>query len=60
MERIVGEFVDRAKKKRLGERFNMFLSASREQYLDRAAEGAGLTKSEYVRELIEKDKVKTA
>ncbi len=56
----MGEFVDRAKKKRLGERFNMFLSASREQYLDRAAEGAGLTKSEYVRELIEKDKVKTA
>lgn len=37
----------------------MFLSASQGQYLDRIAEVSGLTKSEYMRELIEKDKAKT-
>ena len=58
VEELVGEFVERAKKKRLGERFNMFLSASQEQYLERIARENGVAKSEYLRELIDKDKMK--
>lgn len=56
VEEIVGEFVDRAKKKRLGERFNMFLSVPQKQYLEKRAKEEEMTKSEYLRELIDQDK----
>ena len=54
----MGEFVERVKKKRLGERFNMFLSTSQDQYLEKRAQEDGVTKSEYLRELIDQDKIK--
>ena len=58
IEEIVGEFIDRVKKKRLEERFNMFLSTSQGQYLEKRAREEGMTKSEYLRELIDRDKMK--
>ena len=58
VERIVGEFVERSRKKRLGERFNMFLSISQDQYLEKRAREEGVTKSEYLRELMDQDKMK--
>lgn len=57
VEEIVGEFVQRVKKKRLGERFNMFLSATQEGYLEKRSEEEGMTKSEYLRWLIDRDRM---
>ena len=56
VEEIVGEFVRKAKRELLGLRFNCFLSASEVEYLGKRAGEEGVSKSEYLRELIDKDK----
>lgn len=56
VEEIVAEFVQMAKKKRLGERFNMFLSKAQETYLEKRAKDEGITRSEFLRQLIERDR----
>ena len=57
VEEVVAEFVERVGKKTLGERFNLFLSAVQEEYLEHASREKGISKSEYVRNLIDKDKL---
>lgn len=52
---IVGEFIRKAKKELLSERFNCFLSPSQVQYLKKSSEEKNMNMSEYLRELIEKD-----
>lgn len=56
VEEIVAGFVKRSKKESLGERFNMFLSAGQTEYLKKRAKESGMTGSEYLRELIDKDR----
>ncbi|MBN2101049.1 ribbon-helix-helix domain-containing protein [Candidatus Dojkabacteria bacterium] len=52
---IVQEFINRVRKGVLTERFNFFLSPAQLQHLKISSQKTGITKSEYLRSLIEKD-----
>lgn len=53
---VVEEFVDRARRELLGERFNCFLSISQVQHLEAGAKEQGVNMSEYLRMLIDRDR----
>lgn len=57
LDRIVAEFISLVSKERLDERFNCFLSSRQMDYLESAAAKKGVNKSEYLRMLLNKDKV---
>lgn len=56
IEEIVENFINFVKKGQLSERFNLFLSPSQLQYLEKKAKEEKVNKSEYIRNLIEEDK----
>ena len=56
VEEVVAEFVKRARREFLKERFNLFLSAAQVKYLHKQAAAAGIPSSEYLRELIDRDR----
>jgi len=53
---IIEEFITKAKKGHLTERFNLFLSPTQTLHLEVASQKVGLNKSEYIRQLIEEDR----
>lgn len=56
VEEVVVDFIERAKKERLSERFNCFLSPRQLEYLDKVAAKQSIGMSEYVRLLIDNDR----
>lgn len=54
---IVIDFIVKNKDELLSQRFNMFLSKSQVNYLDKMSKTKGFNKSEYLRELLENDMV---
>jgi predicted DNA binding CopG/RHH family protein len=56
IEEIVSEFLQKVKGERLEHRFNMFLSDSQLVYLEEMADKEGINKSEYLRNLLDKDR----
>jgi len=56
VEEIVEEFLNKIKERKLEVRFNCFLSETQDSYLSKKAKLTGVNKSEYLRNLIEKDK----
>lgn len=52
---IIETFINKSKKDVLSERFNMLLSKSQVKFLESRAKSFGLNRSEYIRELIERD-----
>jgi len=56
---IIMKFVDTAKKSILSERFNFFLSPGQSEYLDEVSKKHGMNQSEYLRKLIDQDKLGT-
>ncbi|HCS79154.1 MAG: hypothetical protein UX65_C0004G0048 [Parcubacteria group bacterium GW2011_GWB1_46_8] len=57
IEGIVAKFVETAQKSLLSERFNLFLSPSQVRYLRESSRKYGLNQSEYLRKLIDQDKI---
>jgi len=57
IEEIVQKFIDTAKKSLLSERFNFFLSPSQLTYLSEVSKKQGVNQSEYIRKLIDQDKL---
>jgi len=56
VEEAVEEFLARMKGRKLEVRFNCFLSEAQDNYLSKKAKMVRMNKSEYLRELLEKDK----
>lgn len=56
VEEIIEEFLSKIKGRKLEVRFNCFLSEAQDNYLSKKAKLAGINKSEYLRELLEKDR----
>lgn len=56
VEDIITEFIHSTSNRLLSERFNLFMSPSQLDYLDKAARAENIGKSEYLRELLEKDR----
>ncbi len=54
---IIEEFIALAQKDMLKERFNLFLSESQTQYLDEISKKEEMNKSEYIRALIDRDRL---
>ena len=54
---IISKFVETAKRSLLSERFNLFLSPSQLKHLKEVSKKHGLNQSEYLRRLIDKDKI---
>lgn len=57
IDEIVKNFIDAASKSLLNQRFNFFLSPGQLKYLEDVAKKQGLNKSEYIRKLIDQDKM---
>ncbi len=55
VDEIIETFIKRAQKNILSQRFNLFLSPSQIQYLEKNATERKMNKSEYLRALIDKD-----
>lgn len=58
IDEIVEDFVVKVNKNTLTERFNCFISSSQVQHLQSRAASEGVNMSEYVRELIDRDRKK--
>lgn len=56
IEEIITNFINSTSSKLLSERFNLFISPSQLDYLDKAARSENIGKSEYLRRLLEKDR----
>jgi hypothetical protein len=56
VDELIDDFVDKARKELLIERFNCFLSISQVQHLEGAARDHGVNMSEYLRILIDADR----
>ncbi len=52
---IVDDFLKKASKKLLSVRFNMFISEEHEDYLEKQSKTYEMSKSEYIRKLLEED-----
>lgn len=57
VEDIIRDFINSTSNKLLSERFNLFMSPSQLDYLDKAARSENIGKSEYLRGLLEKDRI---
>jgi hypothetical protein len=55
IDEIIADFIHRHNKGHLSERFNLFLSPRQVAYLEKVTKNKGINKSEYLRDLIEKD-----
>lgn len=57
IEELIDAFLKKVKGEKLNIRFNMFVSESQDDYIAAMAERAHINKSEYIRILIDKDKI---
>lgn len=55
LDTVISEFIKKVASRRLDQRFNLFLSKSQLDRLEKASKEAKTTKSEYVRSLIDKN-----
>ncbi|MBI2356669.1 hypothetical protein HYV12_01250 [Candidatus Dojkabacteria bacterium] len=56
IDEIVGKFLTKYRKEIYSERFNMLLTKSQIKYLEKMGDSIGMNKSEYLRELIDRDR----